>query len=413
MPATLIGSNTYAFADGNAGHVIDLGSSPSVGQTDVLCVNSDTVVTTPSGFALDVSRVNSQGSYIYRRKAVGGEGQTVTITTSGNNNTSVSWLRWGGLNAKDATANSGVDGVAGTSSPAHSSGTMTASTELIIAFAALHSFGAVPSSPVWANSYTGQTAVTQGSGSTGAGNFVGYKQPVGTAAESPSVSWTGNVSDRYMLTITFTITGGLSGTAGTATETDTAQPIGKRKTRAVGTTSTTDTAQPIGRRKTRAVGVASEADTAGTLGKRKTRALAVAGGTDTAGTITRTKTRAVGTASDASATLTLGRLKARVVGTATTTDTARTLTAGHLRALGTAAEVDTARTITTVHAIVRAVGTALEVDTAPPVTASGGLPVIRRPTIDVVTGPLHVAVVDAPAVAVVAGGVRVVVVSDG
>src|SRR6185369_11280251 len=115
MPATLVNSGTYNFNDGNAGHSIDLGSAPTAGQTDVLCVNSNTVVTTPTGFTAEPTRVNSQGSYIYRRKAVGGEGQTVTITTSGNHETAVGWSRWGGLNAADDKASTGVDGVAGTS----------------------------------------------------------------------------------------------------------------------------------------------------------------------------------------------------------------------------------------------------------------------------------------------------------
>lgn len=308
MTATLINSGTFGFNDGNGGHVIDLGSAPNANEVDVLCVNSNTVVTTPTGFTAAPTRVNSQGAYVYRRKAVGGEGQTVTITTSGNHETAVGWSRWGGINAADDTASSGVDGVSGTSTPAHSTGTLAASTELIIAFGALHSLSALPSSPVWAGAYTALTAVTQGSGSSGVTNYVGYKQPVGTAAESPSVSWTGNVSDRYMLTITFTIAGGQSAAVGTATETDSAIAVGRLKTRAVGLTSETDASIALGRRKTRALGIASATDAAIALARAKARALGLATSTEVA--------------------LPLGRRKARALGIAAELDTAVHLTGG-------------------------------------------------------------------------------------
>lgn len=383
MPATLIGSNTYAFADGNGGHSIDLGSSPSVGQTDVLCVNSDTVVTTPTGFTADVTRVNSQGSYIFTRKAVGGEGQTVTITTSGNNNAAVSWLRWGGLNAKDDMANSGVDGVATTTSPSHTTGTLTASTELIIAFAALHSVAAVPSSPVWSGSYTGQTAVTQGSGSTGVGNFVGYKQPVGTAAESPSVSWTGNVSDRYMLTITFTITGGQSAAANTATETDAAGAFGRRHTRAVGIATDTNTAQAFTRRHTRNVGIAAETEASQALGRSKIKALGIASQADSAQALARIKTRSVGAAGESETAQALLRLKTRSVGTAGQTDTAGTLARTKTRAVNTANQVDSARGF----AKSLGINKALEVDSAVGFGVTGA-PVVVTPGVVAVLGPI-------------------------
>lgn len=307
MPATLVNSGTYAFNDGNGGHSIDLGSAPNVNEVDVLCVNSNTVVTTPTGFTAAPTRVNSQGSYIYRRKAVGGEGQTVTITTSGNHETAVGWSRWSGINAADDTASSGVDGVSGTSTPSHSTGTLAASTELIIAFGALHSLSALPTSPSWAGGYTALTAVTQGSGSSGVTNYVGYKQPVGTAAESPSASWTGNVSDRYMLTITFTITGGQSAAVNTATETDSAIALGRLKTRAVGLSSETDAAVTLGRLKVRALGVATEADSAVALARVKARALGLATTTEVA--------------------LALGRAKARTLGIALETDSARPIVA--------------------------------------------------------------------------------------
>ena len=37
-------ANTFLFTDGGAGHLCDLGSAPAVGEVDILCINSDTVV---------------------------------------------------------------------------------------------------------------------------------------------------------------------------------------------------------------------------------------------------------------------------------------------------------------------------------------------------------------------------------
>lgn len=205
MTATPLGSNTFTFADGNAGHVCDLGSAPTAGVWDVLCVNSNTVVDTPSGFSLAPTSVGGQGAYIFRREAVGGEGSTITITTSGDHNTQVSWSRWGNVNAADDASRTAVDGVSGSSSPAHTTNALAEADELVIAFAALHQTGGTPAtSPVWGTGYTGLTAATQGSGGSGVVGFVGYRLDGGPSAESPSVSWTNAASDRYMLVLTFT-----------------------------------------------------------------------------------------------------------------------------------------------------------------------------------------------------------------
>jgi len=209
MTAVLLNSNTFVFADGNAGHVCNLGSAPNVGELDILCVNSNTVVTTPTGsggtwFAAPTS-VGGQGAYIYRRIAVGGEASTVTITTSGNHNTQVSWSRWSSINAADDAKQTSADASAGTSSPAHSTNVLAQTNELVIAFSANHSApGAMATSPVWGASFIPLTADSQGTGATGVAGFVGYILNGGTAAVSPTVSWTNSMSDRYMLTLTFT-----------------------------------------------------------------------------------------------------------------------------------------------------------------------------------------------------------------
>lgn len=207
---TLAGQGTATFADGNAGHVYTLPSgAPAAGQLDVLCVNSDTVVSTPStsgaAWTLGPSFVGNQGAYLWYRAAGGSEGATVTITTSGNFPTQVSWSRWGGESAADVNAVAHVDALDGTSTPAVSTGTLASARELVIAFAALHGIhGAqVPASPSWSPGYTPLTSDLSGETSADVAAFVGYNANAGTAAESPSVSWTNAAFDRYMLVQAF------------------------------------------------------------------------------------------------------------------------------------------------------------------------------------------------------------------
>lgn len=85
---------------------------------------------------------------------------------------------------------------------------------------------------------------------------------------------------------------------GTATETDTAIAVGKRKTRSVGTAAETDTAVALAQSKVRAVGTATSSETALPIGRMKVRALGVATETSTALSIARTKRRTVGLAAE-------------------------------------------------------------------------------------------------------------------
>jgi hypothetical protein len=206
-------AGTFLFADGSGGHLCDMGSAPAVGETDVLCINSNTVITAVSStggaaWSLAETNVNDQGTYIYIRQATGGEPQTVTITTTGDHDTHVGWSRWPNTVALDISTSTRVDGVAAASTPAHSTGTLSSTGQLVIAFGALHSIGlADQNTPVWSAGFTELTSsAAQGSGATGVRGYVAYKENAGTAAETPQVSWSGaNASDRYMLTVSFTI----------------------------------------------------------------------------------------------------------------------------------------------------------------------------------------------------------------
>lgn len=202
-------SDTFKFADGNAGHSCNLGSAPSAGQWDVLCINSNTIISTPAGFTKTEEAVGNQGAYIFTREAAGSEGSTVTITTSGNENTSVHWSRWPTeLTAVDTSTNTQATG-AGNSTPAHTTGSLAEATEVVIAFGALHSIGGLADqvTPVWSSGYTAITGpAAQGSGVTGANGFVAYKDGAGTAAEAPQVTWSGSgCQNRYMLAVSFTV----------------------------------------------------------------------------------------------------------------------------------------------------------------------------------------------------------------
>lgn len=215
MGAVLIGTpQTFVFADGDTpGHVIDLGSAPAVGQRDVLCVNSNTTVSTPAGFALDEPAVTNQGAYIFSRVAAGGEGQTVTIITSGNHNTQVGHQRWANTIANDAppTTNTQTNGGAGNSTPAHNTGAITAAGSLAVAFGALHSIGGLAdqNTPVWSAGYTAATDGVQGNGATGVRGYTAYNTNVGTAAETPQVTWSGSgVQNAYMLVAVYSASAG-------------------------------------------------------------------------------------------------------------------------------------------------------------------------------------------------------------
>lgn len=313
MTATLLTSNTFGFADGNSGHSCNLGSSPSVNQVDVLCVNSNTTVSTPSGFTAAPTSVSNQGSYIFRRKAVGGEGSTVTITTTGNFDTAVVHSRWGNINAADdATGTSSA--ASGTSSPSHTTNALAETNELAIAFAATHSFpGSNPTSPVWGGSYTALASASSGTNGNAVVGFVGYKLTAGTAAESPSVSWTNTANDRDILVLTFTTTSGpIIGNLGIVSETDTAQPISRLKLRTETIISETDTVQPMTRLKKLTLGLITETDTVQAMTRRHSRTLNQVTESDSLLALARRKSHTLGQVSETS--IALGLVLQTVVG---------------------------------------------------------------------------------------------------
>lgn len=156
---------------------------------------------------------------------------------------------------------------------------------------------------------------------------------------------------------------------GQVAETDTAQAVGRLKSRAVGQAAETDTAQPVGRAKQRVVGQATETDTAQPVARTKTRLVGQAVETDLAQPITRSKSRAVGQATEVDTALGVGRQRTRVVGQATETDLAQPVSRRHSRVLGQASEADLAQPVTRLGSHQQAVGQASETDLAQPIRA--------------------------------------------
>lgn len=205
MAYVLVDSDTFGFRDGDLGHVCDMGSAPSAGQLDIICINSDTIVqAAPSGFSLAISAVANQGSYIYYRFGTGGS--TFTIDTAGDHNTLASWSRWGGAETFDHAEQTQANAAGANLTPAHSTGAFAETGELLIAFAALHGGLGVALNPVWSVGFT-QFSAADYWPSVGerVDALVAYHLNAGTAAEAPQVTWeTNNFVDRYMLTASFT-----------------------------------------------------------------------------------------------------------------------------------------------------------------------------------------------------------------
>lgn len=156
--------------------------------------------------------------------------------------------------------------------------------------------------------------------------------------------------------------GGNSTAAGTATETDTAQPVGRTRTTTAGTSTETDTAQPAGRTRSTAVTLAAETDAAQPVGRSRVTVAGVALEVDTAQPIAGGSQTPVGTAAEVDAAQPVGRVSVHQLGTAAETDTAVLVGRARATVAAPASETDTAldvgRSRTTL------LGTALEVDTA-------------------------------------------------
>lgn len=210
MSWSLLDSNTAIFTDGNAGHAFTFPGAASAGDLLVVGVNSDTTVTTPSGYTAAQTDVGNQGCYVFYKVAAGGE-TAVTITTSGDHETALSFLRYSG-----ATATPG-DQVAVTriinndipqASPTVSPSALTGSGELCLLYGMVHhSQSATAVTGVTASSgYTTllETAASGGLNTTAASKHFVIGRTDGSGSQSPSVSWSGGLfQDRTAIFVSF------------------------------------------------------------------------------------------------------------------------------------------------------------------------------------------------------------------
>lgn len=208
MPATLVAENTFALAGSASGVVIDLGSAPTAGQWDTLLIVSNGIIQVQVDFATEVLLNNAASTFAWR-EATGAPGeQNVTITTpQGAVNLLVRHQRWDGVTALDVVDSAMLE-TPGTTSPTLNTGPLADTGELSIIALGMIGFSVAPSSPVFSGSYVnahpGDETTFGGTGSDAVGGWVGYFNNAGTAAETPSVSWTTNVTNRYGFVIAFT-----------------------------------------------------------------------------------------------------------------------------------------------------------------------------------------------------------------
>lgn len=207
MAIALVDSDSMGFGVTSAGVVYNFpAGAPGATDWDLLYINSDAIINTPAGWTSERTEVSAQGSYIFSR--FGGAGSSVTVSsvqTPGPFNATLTWSRWSGANLRDVATGVQANGVA-IFSPPISTGVLAQTGELVAVFVALHGTQAGDqNTPVWSSGFTQMELASQGSGSSGCTAISGYKLNAGTAAESPSVSWSGDAAnDRYVLIVTFT-----------------------------------------------------------------------------------------------------------------------------------------------------------------------------------------------------------------
>lgn len=217
------------------------GGTANATTFDILCVNSDNVVSTPSGWTLARSEVTNQGAYIFY-KSGGTTSATIALGGGTASNTSVLWQRITNATAVDAVIGAQINSSGGSTTPSATTATLTEATELVFAFSASHNFSTVPAAGAWSSGYTEQVTGNSVTGGTNSWVFgsMGVKVPAGTAAESPSYTWSGGTQaqNRYLLIATFT---GFNSASG-------ASPTGLAVPVALGTPSAanTEAAAPTG-----------------------------------------------------------------------------------------------------------------------------------------------------------------------
>lgn len=202
----IVDNGTLSFA--TTPTAFPLGSAPTVGDYDFFGVNSNTTVSTPTGFTRLDFAVNNQASYLFYREAVGGETDEVEFTTSGNHNTDVCWWRVRAVDSIDQNAKGVAFGSSSATSPTATTGALSSTGQLALAFVGVHNFATItPTGATFSNSFTSLGEDDEGSGATGAAIFYGYKENVGTAAVAVDATWTNGAFNRDTYVVTLVMGG--------------------------------------------------------------------------------------------------------------------------------------------------------------------------------------------------------------
>jgi hypothetical protein len=208
MAIALVDSDAVGIGLTSAGVVYNFpAGAPGATDLDIISINSDALINTPAGWTLGEDENNNQGSAVFYRR--GGAGASVTVSsvqTPGPFNATLNWSRWSGSVASPLDVHVGVQGTgAANTTPAINSGALAETGELVYVFAALHSTQTSnQNTPVWSAGFNPLELVAQGTGGNGCVGVTGYKLNAGTAAETPTVTWSGDsVTDRYVMLLSF------------------------------------------------------------------------------------------------------------------------------------------------------------------------------------------------------------------
>jgi hypothetical protein len=162
------------------------------------------------------------------------------------------------------------------------------------------------------------------------------------------------------------LTGSKASTLGTASASESAQPLTGSKAATLAATGETEAAQPLTGAKSAALAPAVEHDAAQDVAGGKTATLDVAGTTETAQPLTGTKTTGLAPAGEQDTAQGPVGAKTATLDVATSVEAAQPLTGFVPEVLGTATDVETALPLT--GSKTAALGTAVEADTAHPLT---------------------------------------------
>lgn len=409
VEATTASSRSYTLPTGIvAGDLIVIiaAHKPAVANTgDIGPVSGYTEVTPQVfgggyGATLGADTGNTLISAWYR-VADGSEGTTRVVPFTGQN---IAWV-WGARLSNDTgqwsvAGATGQDTTAGSVSVTFSSNPGVTAGDYVIAALCIPTDVTTPSQ-FSAEAIT-QTGVTYGTVTevaepdSSGGNDIGgviVRAPVssGTGTAAPVLTATAGGTTTNVrgpaVFVRIRQTGTPPVAVGQALETDTAQPVGRRKVLTVGQALELDEAQPVtvvtgGGPTIVAVGQATETDVAQPVARRKVDSLGQALEGDAAQPVTRVKRRAVGQALETDAAQPVGRRKVRPLGQALEADVAQPVTRTKRDVLTQALELDVAQPIG--RRKVRTLGQALETDLAQPITEPGAttVPVAQAVEVD-------------------------------